>query len=34
MQPVGSSPQEFDRFVVGAIEKWKTIALTANIRLN
>lgn len=34
MQPVGSTPQEFDRFVVSEIGKWKTIASSANIHLN
>jgi len=34
MQPVGSTSQEFDRFVAGEINKWKTIASSANIRLN
>ncbi len=34
MQPVGSTPQDFDRFVVGEIDKWKKIASDANIRLN
>lgn len=34
MQPVGSTPQDFDRFVVGEIDKWKKIAADANIRLN
>jgi tripartite-type tricarboxylate transporter receptor subunit TctC len=34
MQPVGSTPQEFDRFVAGEIGKWKTIASSANIHLD
>jgi tripartite-type tricarboxylate transporter receptor subunit TctC len=34
MQPIGSTPQEFDRFVAGEIGKWKTIASSANIHLN
>jgi tripartite-type tricarboxylate transporter receptor subunit TctC len=34
MQPVGSSPNDFDRFVAGEIDKWKKIASDANIRLN
>lgn len=34
MEPVGSSPPDFDRFVVGEIDKWKKIASSANIRLN
>jgi len=34
MQPVGSTPQEFDRFVAGEIGKWKAIASSANIHLN
>ena len=34
MQPVGSTPQEFDRFVAGEIGKWKAIASSANIHLD
>jgi tripartite-type tricarboxylate transporter receptor subunit TctC len=34
MQPVGSSPHDFDRFVAGEIGKWKKIASEANIRLD
>ncbi|MCA6107012.1 Bug family tripartite tricarboxylate transporter substrate binding protein [Bradyrhizobium cenepequi] len=34
MQPVGSTPEEFDRFVAGEIGKWRTIASSANIHLN
>lgn len=34
MQPVGSTPQAFDKFVAGEIGKWKTIASSANIHLN
>lgn len=34
MQPVGSTPQEFDRFIVGEISKWRNIASSANIQLN
>lgn len=34
MQPVGSAPREFDRFVAAEIDKWKKIASDANIRLN
>ncbi len=34
MQPVGSTPQEFDRFVASEIGKWKTIASSADIHLN
>jgi len=34
MQPVGSTPEQFDRFVAGEIGKWRTIASSANIHLN
>ncbi|MDT2023072.1 tripartite tricarboxylate transporter substrate-binding protein [Methylocella sp. CPCC 101449] len=33
MQPIGSSPKEFDQFITADIVRWKQIALTAGIRL-
>jgi tripartite-type tricarboxylate transporter receptor subunit TctC len=34
MQPVGSNPQDFDRFIAGEISKWRNIASSANIHIN
>jgi len=34
LQPVGSSPAEFDGFIAAEIQKWKQIASSANVRLN
>lgn len=34
MQPVGSSPQDFDHLIAQDIAKWKKIASEANIHLN
>ncbi|QUS41949.1 tripartite tricarboxylate transporter substrate binding protein [Tardiphaga alba] len=34
MQPIGSSPAEFDDFIDREIKKWRDIAGSANIRIN
>ena len=34
MQPVGSTPREFDAFISREIAKWRDIATKSNIRLN
>lgn len=33
MQPVGSSPMEFDQFIAADIARWKQIASNAGIKL-
>ena len=33
-EPIGSTPDEFRRYVEGEIEKWTKVARAANVRLD